>query len=149
MYAVIEASSDITSMLYIIRGTHEQIAQRVLRECDGLIEAFKANRDPDPDLHIDFYAYHKLLKDPSVQNLKAFTFDISDCHTDVVCLVSDFGALADEFEKFKMGYENLFEWRMIPPKEETDETFDQLNNELICLSQLEGDKFQYFEEVEE
>ena len=149
MYAVIEASSDITSMLYLIRGSSDQIAKRILSECDALIEAFEAHREPDPDLHTDFYSYHKLLKNPSVQNIKAFTFDISDCHTDVVCLVSDFDELAEEFEDFKMGYENLFEWRMIPPEKETDETFDRLNNELILLSQLEGDEFQYFEEVDE
>lgn len=149
MYAVIEASSNITSMLYLIRGSADQIAKRILSECDALIEAFEAHRAPGPDLHTDFYSYHKLLKDPSVQNIKSFTFDISDCRTDVVCLVSDFDALAEEFEDFKMGYENLFEWRMIPPEEETDATFEQLNNELILLSQLEGDEFQYFQEVDE
>lgn len=149
MYAVIESTSNATTILYLLRGTAEEIAKRLISDCDSIIDAFEAHRDPSPDLHTDFYSYQRLLKEPSVKNLIGFTFDLDDIKMDVVCLASDFRDLADQFEDFKMGYENLFEWRMIPPEKETDATFDRLNNELILLSQLEGDEFQYFEEVEE
>ena len=144
MYAVIEATSRATTILYLMRGTAEEIAKRLISDCDSIIDAFEARRDPAPELHTDFYAYQRLLKDPSARNLKDFTFDLDDIKTDVVCLASDFDSLAEEFEDFKMGYESLFEWRMIPP--ESDAAFEQFNQELICLSQGEPFDYTFFAE---
>lgn len=144
MYAVIEATSNATTILYLMRGAAEEIAHRLIADCDSIIDAFEARRDPGPDLHTDFYAYQRLLKNPSAQNLKDFTFDLADIKTDVVCLASDFDDLAEQFEDFKMGYENLFEWRMIPP--ESDAEFEQVNQELISLSQGEPLDYTFFME---
>lgn len=144
MYAVIESTSNATTLLYLLRGTAEEIAKRLISDCDSIIDAFEARRDPSPDLHTDFYAYQRLFKDPSVKNLMDFTFDLDDIKMDVVCLASDFRDLADQFEDFKMGYGNLYEWHLLPPEDEYN--FEWLNQELICLSQGEPIDYMFFTE---
>ena len=149
MYAVIEASSDLSTMLYIISGSVEQLCSRIIAECDALMEAFAVHHTPDPNLYCDFSSYQLLRREPTAKNLLAFTFDISDCRTDVVALASDFDDLAAQFEEFKMGYGTLCEWRMLPPETENAQTLEELSNELCFLSQGEMRSYSYFEEVDE
>lgn len=132
-YALIDSRSDCVAMTHLVWGELKNIAEQLIKECEDLISALGVDEDEDY-YYFDDYDELKSCKEPNEDIIRRFSFALSDCTTDVGCLVFGYSALVDAYSKYTEDKSLLNEWKLVPKIEETDDELRMLDAELRALS---------------
>lgn len=151
-YALIDERGPCDAQTILAWGSLKQIADTLVEECRMLMENTDSMsmEELEEEYYCEFDDYKKLVtcKNPTFEMLYRFSFTLSDCTTDVACLVEGYPALVEAFAEYAEDKTTLDPWRLVPTIEETQENLEKLDCEIRSLNDSCRDHYEFLIEAE-
>lgn len=139
-YALLDMRSSCTALTGLVWGkTLKEVADSIIGECEMLMENTDdmSMEELEEEYYCEFDDYKELVDcdNPTFEMINRFSFALSDCTTDVGCLVEGYAALVEAFAEYTEDKMTLDEWSLIPEIDETEDNISELDEELRSLNE--------------
>lgn len=138
-YALVDSRNSTDAMTYLLWGSLNDIAEKLISDGRDSIEWLTEDMDEDEideEYGEDIEEFEEFMDidEFSEEDIASFALYLADSSTEVACLTNSYVALVKAFEEYTSDKPFLDEWQLIDEIEETDENLKQLDMELQSLT---------------
>ena len=138
-YALVDSRNSTDARTYLLWGSLEDIAEKLISDGRESIEWLTEDMDEDEideEYGEDISEFEEFteIEELSEEDVAAFALYLADSSTEVAYLTSSYTALAEAFEEYTKDKPSLDEWQLIDEIEESEENLKCLDMELQSLT---------------